>query len=51
MGLTGRTPPAVAPAVLIFEENQAILVDPAWMLAVGSAWSKAEAVSALETSL
>jgi hypothetical protein len=49
--LSGRTPPAVAPAGMIFEENQAIPVDPAWMLAVEAAWNKAEKDSAMQTAL
>jgi hypothetical protein len=49
--LTGRTPPAVAPAGIIFEENQAIPVDPSWMLAIENAWNQAEHDSALQTAL
>ncbi len=49
--LTGRTPPAVAPAGVIFEENQAIPVDPSWMLAIENAWNQAEHDSALQTAL
>ena len=36
---------------MIFEENQAIPVDLAWMLAVEAAWNKAEKDSAMQTAL
>ena len=49
--LAGHIPPATAPAGIIFEEKQAVPVDPTWMLAVGSAWATAKPLSPQDTSL
>ena len=49
--LAGQIPPATAPTGAVFEEKQAVPVDPAWMLAVEAAWPKAKACSPQDTAL
>ena len=49
--LSGQVPPATAHADTVFEEKQAVPVDPAWMLAIESAWERAEPKSPQDTAL
>ncbi len=51
VGLAGQVPPATAQAGSVFEEKQAVPVDPAWMLAVEAAWEQAKPLSPQDTSL
>ena len=49
--LAGQVPPATAQAGSVFEEKQAVPVDPAWMLAVEASWEQANPLSPQDTSL
>ncbi len=49
--LAGQVPPATAHGNTVFEEKQAVPVDPAWMLAVEKAWEKASPFTPCDTAL
>ena len=49
--LAGQVPPATAHGNTVFEEKQAVPVDPAWMLAVESAWERVVPLSPCDTAL
>jgi hypothetical protein len=49
--LRGQVPPATAHGNTVFEEKQAVPVDPAWMLAVEKTWESISPLSPGDTAL